>query len=467
VEKVHLLCEVRSEHREGMAHWMRCREPEIGTDEERRAISLDGLRNASGHFESSSSARRAWSAPARAPLARFALRAPFVRMIVGQWLQPDWLAWVLAPILAFELVRSARVQVRLARRPARRAYLVSGVEALLAFACLSARTPLVLAITCAAHFVMMAVRERGVWRRGAVAIVGICAALILLAVAGGGASSFGSPELARVDPDLRSVVLVLVVASCVLSLLPVKVQDETKGAHVVPTSLVAFARVAVPLTLAEPRLTQLVPFVAAGLSLVSAFWLLTAGMQATHFEREALVSELLVCERGVLFSFVWLGLAAGNTLARVGAVLEWCAAALALVTLESVLRAKALSKPKAFFAVAMAVGLPGTIGFVAEDLLAHGLIELRPLVAMGFVGIGALNAAALFLAIVNVVVEGGYDPTVAPRPTMRTIVPAAVALITGLFPRPFVSAATLAQDALAPPVAQARAWSEAFDVPPP
>lgn len=384
---------------------------------------------------------------------------------------PDWFAWMVAPILVFEASRSARIQIRTGKRTARNAYAVSALEGFLVFTCLMARTPLVFLVTSILHFTMTAYREGTVWRRGIVSTLSLMSSSAILAF-GTRASGFETLALTGVvDESTRSIVLLLLVVGCVLSLLPVKVEDEAKGAQVAPIALVAFARMAVPLAANEPRATLIVPLVAVGVSLISALWLLTAGMRANHFERESLVSELLVCERGVLFSFVWMGLASGDQQAGVGAVLEWWAGALALVALESALRVKVLPKPMAFFAVAMAIGLPGTVGFVAEDLLAHGLLELRPLLAAGFVAVGAINAAALFLAIVNVIADGGYDPRPAPPPTLGMILPAMLSLLVGLAPRPFVTGASLAHEATGGVQESAgpshHRSPDAYDIPPP
>lgn len=391
---------------------------------------------------------------------------------MSELIWPDWFAWVVAPVLLFEAARSARIQIRTGRRTPRHAYRMSAIEGAIVFLCLSARTPLVLLVLASLHFGMTALREGGVWLRGAASTLCLLAAAAALAF---GTSATTFDTLARdgvVDPGMRSAVLVLLVIGCVLSLLPVKVEDEAKGAQVAPVALVAFARMAVPLAANEPRATLVVPIIAIAVSLISALWLLTAGMRANHFERESLVSELLVCERGVLFSFVWMGMAAGDQEAGVGAVLEWWAGALALVALESALRVKVLPKPMAFFALAMAVGLPGTVGFVAEDLLAHGLLELRPVLAAGFVAVSAINAAALFLALVNVIAEGGYDPRPAPPPTLAMIIPAICSLVIGLVPRPFVTGASLAHEATGGVEEEAagprrHAPLEVYDVPPP
>ncbi len=385
---------------------------------------------------------------------------------------PDWFAWAIAPVLSFEAARSARLQIQSGRRAARAAYWVSALEGLTVFVILSTRTPLAFFVTLVLHQVLQAYREGAIWRRGLLAKGSLLAAAAVLAYGHPSGTFEALAHAGVVDATLRTLVLALLVVGCVLSLLPVRVEDEGKGAQVVPLSLVAFARMAVPLATQEPRVTEIVPVIAGAVSLVSALWLLTAGMRASHFERASLVSELLVCERGVLFSFVWLGLAAGDQQAGVGAVLEWWAGALALVALESALRVKVLPKPMAFFALAMTIGLPGTVGFVAEDLLAHGLLELRPLLAAGFVGVGAINAAALFLALVNVIAEGGYDPRPAPPLTLAMILPAMLSVLFGVVPRPFVAGASLARASLGGTIevsasAHSVPRTEPYDIPPP
>jgi formate hydrogenlyase subunit 3/multisubunit Na+/H+ antiporter MnhD subunit len=115
--------------------------------------------------------------------------------------------------------------------------------------------------------------------------------------------------------------------------------------------------------------------------------------------------------------------------------------------LEASLRVKVMSKSMAFFALAMAVGLPGTTGFIAEDLLAHGLLEFRPGLAAAFVIVAAINAVALYLALVNIMVDRGPVRGEAPLSAMM-IIPAGLSLLVGLLPRPFVASAVDARHAL-------------------
>ena len=103
----------------------------------------------------------------------------------------------------------------------------------------------------------------------------------------------------------------------------------------------------------------------------------------------------------------------------------------------------------AFFAMAMAVCIPGTLGFVAEDLLAHGLLELRPWLAAAFVGVSAINAAALYLAIVHIIADLQEHDRAPPRPSLMMLLSAAASVLIGVMPRPFVTTATEAHAVVA------------------
>jgi hypothetical protein len=249
--------------------------------------------------------------------------------------------------------------------------------------------------------------------------------------------------------------------------MPVHVADEQRETLVAPLAFIAFARVAIPLGAEEPWFRLVVPVVAAILGLVCALWLMSAGKRANHFEPEALVSELLLCERGVVLSFVWLGLAAGAPLAGIGALLQWWSGALSLLALEASLRRRPLPRSMAFFALAMAVCLPGTVGFIAEDLLAHGLLELRPWLAAAFVGVTAINATALYLTLVHILADLGEPEDLQPRPSLTMLSAAALSLLIGLLPQSFVSVATAAHAVIAPrtalvePVEHERAGAQA------
>jgi hypothetical protein len=289
---------------------------------------------------------------------------------------------------------------------------------------------------------------------------GLVAAAMVLLIAIGHVTSFADLTGAAMSETARLAILFLICAACVVAILPVPSADEPRESLIAPIAFIAFARVAMPLGLEEPWFTLLVPIVAAALSLVCALWLMSAGTRANHFEPSALVSELLLCERGVVLSFVWLGLASGEDLAGVGALLQWWSGALALLALEASLRRRPLPKPMAFFALAMTVSLPGTIGFVAEDLLAHGLLELRPWLAAAFVGVSAINATALYLALVHIIADLGEPDDAQPRPSFMMLSAAGLSLLLGLLPQPFVASATDAHAVISDHVVGSHAESD-------
>ena len=370
----------------------------------------------------------------------------------------DWMFdaffWLVLPVA---LVEAARIAVRQRTRQGR------SLAGAIAYGALDFVTLGVAAATgnpwlfIAAAVVRLAVvfeREREWWVRGGPKTALIVAAVGLL-IAVGGVGSFAdlAAASAELDEVWRITVLALLSAACVVAIVPVRVSEEPKETLAAPLVIIAFARIALPVGSAEPRFALVVPVIAAVIALVSALWLLSAGRRANHFEPETLVSELLVCERGVMLSFVWLGLASGDHLAGVGALLQWWSGVLALLALEASLRRRPLAKPMAFFALGMTICLPGTVGFVAEDLLAHGLLELRPLLAAAFVVVAALNAAALYLALVNTIVdtrqgELAMRPQVEARPSLLMLGAAGLSLLIGLVPRPFVAEAAAAHDVI-------------------
>ena len=125
-------------------------------------------------------------------------------------------------------------------------------------------------------------------------------------------------------------------------------------------------------------------------------------------------------------SFILAGLATSNPQGMTGALLHWLVVAVASSVLAGVLRilevrvmdaanpqghlGLALRAPKlaTFFLVAALalVGLPGTIGYVAEDLLFHGALESHPWLGICLLAATAFNAinllrlyAVLFLGV--------------------------------------------------------------------
>lgn len=370
----------------------------------------------------------------------------------------DAFFWLVLPVAVLEALRIARSERKRQRRSLPAAVAYAGFELTILGMCAATASPLLFLLLTAVRVVVVYWRENQWWGRRLIKTALIGAALAAL-MTFGHVSSFA--EVARatsnMDETWRIVILTLISTSCAVAILPVRVSDEPKETLAAPLALIAFARVAMPLGEAEPRFGVIVPIAAAAMSLLCALWLLSAGTRANHFEPSTLVSEILVCERGVILSFVWLGLASGERLAGVGALMQWWSGALALLALEASLRRRPLPKPMAFFALAMAVSLPGTVGFVAEDLLAHGLLELRPVLAAAFVVVAAINAAALYLAIVNIIVDLRAEQLLLhrpqepeARPSFMMLGAAGLSLVLGLVPRPFVASATEAHAAIVP-----------------
>jgi hypothetical protein len=382
----------------------------------------------------------------------------------------DAFSWLVSLIAVLEGVRVARFH-RLVRRAPRLDGVQAGAleTALLALA--AATTSPIIYVGLGVLLVLARWRDGRTWWRGILELVLIAAAIGALLVFDVHSFADVAERALAIGSTWRMIILALISTACVIAIVPARLADEAKATLAAPYVIVAFARICVPLDAVEPTLALAAPVIGAVVSLLCALWLLSAGMRANHFEHSSLVSELVMCERGVLLSFVWIGLASGERLAGVGGFVEWWAAALALLALEASLRVRPLPKPMAFFALAMAVGLPGTMGFIAEDLLAHGLVEMRPVLAAVFVGVGAINAAALYLALVNLIVDGGHGSQEDSRPTAMMLVPAALTLVIGLVPRPFVATATAAREAVAPhetvelDAAEGHGWDEPETLP--
>jgi hypothetical protein len=361
----------------------------------------------------------------------------------------DAFFWLALPVAGLEALRIARSERKRQRRSLSAAVAYGGLELLALALCAATSSPLLFLIVAILRLAIAHARERAWWIRGVVKTSLIASAVGMLAVLGD-VSSFALAANANLEQSSRIAILALLSGACVVAILPVRVADEPRETLAAPLTLIAFVRVGMPLSAEVPQFGVVAPIVAAAMGLLCALWLLSAGTRANHFEPATLVSELLVCERGVILSFVWMGLSAPDHLSGVGALLQWWSGALALLALEASLRRRPLTKPMAFFALAMAVCLPGTIGFVAEDLLAHGLLELRPVLAAAFVGVLALNAAALYLALVNIIVDvRGQHPhqvEVETRPSFMMLGAAGLSLLMGLVPRPFVAEAALAHD---------------------
>jgi hypothetical protein len=361
----------------------------------------------------------------------------------------DAFFWLVLPVALLEGARIARFEYKGGERTLAHALAYGALEFVLLAGCAATASPLTFLAFAGGRIGVARLREGRLWGPGLLKTVLVAAAMILL-VGVGDVDSFAGLAGSALGDATRHGILALVCAACLVAIMPVHVADEQRETLVAPLAFIAFARVAIPLGAEEPWFRLVVPVVAAFLGLVCALWLMSAGKRANHFEPAALVSELLLCERGVVLSFVWLGLAAGAPLAGIGALLQWWSGALSLLALEASLRRRPLPRSMAFFALAMAVCLPGTVGFIAEDLLAHGLLELRPWLAAAFVGVTAINATALYLTLVHILADLGEPEDLQPRPSLTMLSAAALSLLIGLLPQSFVSVATAAHAVIAP-----------------
>jgi hypothetical protein len=367
----------------------------------------------------------------------------------------DAFFWLVLPIVVLEALRVGRSERKRLRHSVPEAVGLGVLELLVLGVCAATSSPLVFLLAMLVRLLIVRGREGAWWLRGPLKASLNGAALVLLMVVGR-IDSFADVAGTNLDQPWRVAILVLVCAACAAATLPVRVADEPKETLAAPLAFIVFARVGLPLGAQEPLFADIVPIVAAAIGFLCALWLFSAGKRANHFEASTLVSELIVCERGVILAFVWVGLASGEQLAGIGGLLQWWSGTLALIALEASLRRRPVPKPKAFFALAMAVNLPGTAGFIAEDLLAHGLLGERPVLAAAYVAVVAINAAALYLAIVNVIVDRqsrnpqrSQSERQAPASLMM-VVAALLALVIGLVPQPFVTIATQAIDVIAP-----------------
>jgi NADH-quinone oxidoreductase subunit M len=109
-----------------------------------------------------------------------------------------------------------------------------------------------------------------------------------------------------------------------------------------------------------------------------------------------------------------------------------------------------------FFQVAVftLIGLPGTLGFAAEDLLFHGSLESHPLLGIGLPLATALNAITGFRMASRLF--WGRRPTVATpivdarlRERLALSVPVVALVVGGLFPGLFITPRIPAAEALA------------------
>jgi len=88
------------------------------------------------------------------------------------------------------------------------------------------------------------------------------------------------------------------------------------------------------------------------------------------------------------------------------------------------------------------VGFPGTLGFVGTDMLVDGAVEAYPYVGVAVVLAAALNGIAIVQTYFRIFAGSSYPSSVSLKIRMReryaVLALAAIILIGGLYPQPYV-----------------------------
>ena len=138
-----------------------------------------------------------------------------------------------------------------------------------------------------------------------------------------------------------------------------------------------------------------------------------------------------------------LWLSAGLALTALGVVIEGVEARIGMRSLDRFAGLRAPRLGALFLLLGLAsVGLPGTLGFVAEDLLVHGVLESYP-------GIGAviiLATAANGFSVMRAFVRTFYGPVdrdvavsdVLPRESLVLGGAVVLLVVAGMWPRPII-----------------------------
>ncbi|MBI1355177.1 MAG: hypothetical protein GC160_12590 [Acidobacteria bacterium] len=215
------------------------------------------------------------------------------------------------------------------------------------------------------------------------------------------------------------------------------------------------ARVAIP---AFPQISQESLGIVSGLAMLTAIYAAVLALAEVHPRR--LLALLAISQA----SFILAGLSAGTAEGAAGALAYWLVVTVATSSLAAILSAvesrvglpitgdrflglgQRFPRLAVFFVVCglALVGMPGTLGFCADELLLHGALQSHPQIGFALPLATALNAyhlfrlfCKLFLGDPGVVLEGVPDA----RPRERWVLVCGLLLLIGggLFPNQVVS----------------------------
>ena len=323
---------------------------------------------------------------------------------------------------------------------------------------------------------------------GTLPLLGVLGLVGMTGWSAGAEAPFGLAELAErgLPPAWQGLLFaLLMLAVCVRmavvpfhSWLPVLMARGPFGLSAllvnVHAGLYLLARVVMPLL--PDEWNQVAPALGA-LGLVSALYGAVLAMAQTDLRR--VVGFLVVSQSGMLLT----GLALGNTQGIAGSLLQSVAAGIALTGLNLVVRAleartgtadvtrlgglvrRAPRLAAFFFLMGFAsIGFPGTLSFVGEDLLLHGILDAHPLVALPLLLTTAINSITLLRAFQRTFLgtpAHGQAPVLEtvqdmlPRERWAVFALFALMVLGGLMPQPLLHLRASHVDALVGHVAEA------------
>ncbi len=235
---------------------------------------------------------------------------------------------------------------------------------------------------------------------------------------------------------------------------------ELAEAGTLPAILLAGSAPLAPLLLlaglraAPDDLTEALRLPLIGLGTVGALYGAVLALAQVHLRR--MLAFLAVGQSGAMLAAAATGShesAAGVVLAAVGYAIPWCGAMLLTGAVEArtgsarIDRLHGLGTPMPHLAAGFLVlgfalvGFPGSLGFVAEDVMLHGVLLEAPVVGALLLTATAVNAITVFRAFQRVflgplpVGEGLADvPDLLPRERAVVLVLVLFVGLSGVFP---------------------------------